>query len=306
MRKRLRSRLTVLAGVIAAMAFAPPAHATFPGANGRIAFARAGDIYTMQPDGHAVRRLTTLADGSSAFFESWSPDGRQIVFTKFFPDVPAQLWVMAADGSAQRPLLAEAGFYELAPRFSPDGKSIVLSRCPVDRPCAIWRMKADGTGLGPLTLFDLEVFDIDPGFSPDGESITFHSFAREGVIAGVYLMAADGSDVRLITPPALGGCCPDWAPDGGRLVFQSHSTGSGPQHAAIWTVKPDGTGLKHLTHPGAQHDFDPSWSPQGNAIAFERLTPDFSSTAVYVMKRNGGGLKKIQDDAELPRWGARP
>lgn len=288
------------------MAFTPSAHATFPGANGRIAFIRGVDIYTMKADGSAVQRLTTLPDGTSAYFQSWSPDGRKIVFTKFFPDLPAQLWVMAADGSAQRPLLAEAGFGELAPRFSPDGRSIVLSRCPVDRQCAIWRMNADGTALRPLTPFDLEVFDIDAGFSPDGESITFGSFAREGVLAGVHLMAADGSDVRLITPPALGACCPDWAPDGGRLAFESHSSGDDPRRAAIWTVKPDGSGLKHLTYPGTQHDFDPSWSPQGTAIAFQRATADFSSSAVYVMKRNGRGLKKVQDDAEFPRWGARP
>jgi Tol biopolymer transport system component len=168
-------------------------------------------------------------------------------------------------------------------------------------------MKADGTNLRPLTPFDPEVFDFHPGFSPDGASVAFSSYAREGVIVGVHVMAADGSGIRLITPPELQACCPDWAPGGGRLAFHSHSNpDADPQHAAIWAVNPDGTRLKRLTRPGAQRDFDPSWSPRGNAIAFQRSSPDSSSAAVYVMKRNGRRLRKIQDDAQLPRWGARP
>jgi hypothetical protein len=40
------------------------------------------DIYTMNPDGSDVRPLTTLTDDNSAFWEHWSPDGKQIVFSE--------------------------------------------------------------------------------------------------------------------------------------------------------------------------------------------------------------------------------
>jgi Tol biopolymer transport system component len=56
-----------------------PAHATFPGKNGRIAFVQGPDIYTMNQDGSNVRQLTALTDGG-AFWVNWSPDGKQIVF----------------------------------------------------------------------------------------------------------------------------------------------------------------------------------------------------------------------------------
>jgi Tol biopolymer transport system component len=100
-----------------------------------------------------------------------------------------------------------------------------------------------------------------------------------------------------------------------------------------------GQGLSRLTNNGddysnGPHDFHPSWSPQGDAIAFERDTPDFSSSGIFIMKPDGGGsakvltlspparanrlqrlhgqkldsrsarrLKQIEDGGALPQWG---
>ncbi len=38
--------------------FAIPAHATFPGKNGRIAFVEAGEIFTMNPEGTNIKQLS--------------------------------------------------------------------------------------------------------------------------------------------------------------------------------------------------------------------------------------------------------
>src|SRR5881397_1892636 len=84
------------------------ANATFPGKNGRIAFVQGPDIFTMNPDGSDVRQLTNLGPDSVAFWQSWSPDGKQIVFVEFRPpDFHGQLWLMNADGSNQHLLLAD-------------------------------------------------------------------------------------------------------------------------------------------------------------------------------------------------------
>jgi Tol biopolymer transport system component len=263
----------------------------------------------MDARGHAVRRLTKLPRSELAFFESWSADGRRIIFTKFFPDsqTPAQLWVMARDGSDEQALLAQSDFANQAGRFSPDGKSVVFARCAPFQPCAIWHMDADGTNLQALTSTDGEVLDFHPRFSPDGASVAFSSFSREGVLSGVWLMGADGSGVRPATPPALRACCPDWSPDGRRLAFRSRSNpDEDPVHAAIWAMNPDGTGLQRLTRPGAGRDFDPSWAPRGNAITFQRASGSSSASSVYVMRADGRRLRHIQDDAQHPSWGARP
>jgi hypothetical protein len=107
-------------------------------------------------------------------------------------------------------------------------------------------------------------------------------------------------------------------------------------------AKTEGNGLRRLTnngdyYPAGPHDFHPSWSPQGDAIVFERDAPDFSSSAIFVMKADGSGptklvslghparpkgrakeiqqqnhhfakrrLKEIEEGGALPQWGVAP
>ena len=85
----------------------------------RIGFTRAGknafDIFTVRPDGTDVRQLTD-APGNDAHC-AWSPDAKYIVFSSsrlgFRDEAPlydvapqpyAELYVMKADGSDQRPI----------------------------------------------------------------------------------------------------------------------------------------------------------------------------------------------------------
>ena len=54
-------------------------------------------------------------------------------------------------------------------------------------------------------------------------------------------------------------------------------------------VNTKGESLVRLTKNGddyfsGPHDFHPSWSPQGDAIVFERDAPDFSSSGIFIVK----------------------
>src|SRR5262249_5624162 len=59
---------------------APPAHATPPGANGKIAFSIFGDIYTVEPDGSGLRQIVRpgAEDGKLDWYPAWSPDGTML------------------------------------------------------------------------------------------------------------------------------------------------------------------------------------------------------------------------------------
>jgi Tol biopolymer transport system component len=91
----------------------------------------------------------------------------------------------------------------------------------------------------------------------------------------------------------------------------------------------DGSNVHYLTHNGtnffnAPHDRNPAFSPDGRFIVFERNAPDFSSSAIYIMKSDGsqtkaiaqlprapqprssrgkGKLRKIEEGGNTPRWG---
>lgn len=266
-----------------------PAHATFPGKNGRIAFVQGPDIFTMNPDGSDARQVTALTDGSFAEVPEWSADGKQIVFQYLqAPDFIGQIWTMNADGTNQHRLYTDNPSYgDYHPSFSPDGKQVVFTRCgPVN--CAIYRLESDGTGLTSLTLFNAnpDTFDVLPRYAPDGLTIAFASYNRRGVLGAIYLMNPDGSGLHRLTPTAIGATTLDWSPDSTKVAVDTHCCN--PQPSTIDITNIDRGGVVEVTHANRKlADFVPSWSPQGDAIVFERHNVDAGTVGIYVTSSNG-------------------
>lgn len=301
--------LAVAAMIAGSVAVTPAAQAAFPGRNGRIVYSSAaGDIYTMRPDGSGVRRLTYVASTEQATQGSWSPDSRHIVYVlrRTTATLAArQVWVMNADGSNKHRLFADSFFSDWGPKYSPDGSQIALNRCRPDfSACPIYRVSSDGRHLTGLTVFRTETDDFWPRYSPDGRQITFASFGRGGVQGAVYVMRADGSRVRRLTPAWLGASTPDWSSDGRRLVFQDRCCVPGGE--SIWRINADGTGLLRLTRSGASHSFTAIWSPAGDKIAFNLWAPDFSSVSLWEMRPDGSGAHLIRRNADPTGWGSAP
>ena len=131
--------------------------------------------------------------------------------------------------------------------------------------------------------------------------------SRRGIICAIYLKI-----LRRRWSAAINACSafsrqPDWSPDGNRIAVASHC--GTPQNEEIWVVDTDGDGLRQLTHNGndyfnGPHDFQPSWSPEGDAIVFVAPSPYkiFSSHAIYMMRFDGTGCRKL---FELPGRPAR-
>ena len=113
-------RKVVFAVLLAALLLPASAHATFPGANGKIAFERAGDIWTMNPDGSGQVNLTNTS--ATEHDPNWSPDGSKIVFK----DGTRGFFVMNADGSGVTDL-GSGPTPDFYPAWSPDGTKIAFS-----------------------------------------------------------------------------------------------------------------------------------------------------------------------------------
>ena len=100
-----------------------------------------------------------------------APSGtHRIVFARVFPQ-PGQigLFVASADGSSERPLLADRNIdYDAV--WSPDGAWIVFTS-EREGSADLFRVKPDGSGLERLT--DSPAYDDQAAFSPDGRNLVF-------------------------------------------------------------------------------------------------------------------------------------
>jgi hypothetical protein len=93
--------------------------AAYPGADGRIAFVRNGNIFTIEPTGIGLRQLTTRghADGPR-----WSPNGQRIAYL-----YRGNLWIMNANGSAKVQITNAAPQYtDGRPTWSPNGRYLAF------------------------------------------------------------------------------------------------------------------------------------------------------------------------------------
>ena len=283
----------------------------------RIAFIKGRDVYVMDEDGSNVQQLTSLGPYKSATLPAWEPDDEEIVFTVTLDDAPAQLWVMHSDGTHQRVLVSDRFLDNTAASFSPDGLTVVFARCLQPQAsgsigeCAIFRVQYDGSGLTAVTEYQSAVRDFSPVYSPDGKTLAFESYKRQGTAGAIYLMDADGSNIRRLTPPDIGAHAPNWSPDGLRIAFSSNCcTG---QNSDVWLIGRDGRGLTRITKSCVQGCDDwgylnsfPSWSPDGGSIAFSQAmaTP---ARGIWVVDSSGAGKHQrlatlVKPDGIQPRW----
>ena len=87
---------------------------------------------------------------AAAALAAEAPSPQKIVFARVFPNVgQVGLYIAAADGSGERPLLSERDL-DYDPVWSPDGQWIVFTS---DRAGSadLYRVKPDGTALERLT-----------------------------------------------------------------------------------------------------------------------------------------------------------
>lgn len=92
---------------------------------------RSFDIYVMNADGSAVRRLTTTRPGRTTESPAWSPDGERllVVSTRDGESMLTgwQLYVMRPDGTSMQQLTHDTVRFAFGhPRWSPDGSSFVF------------------------------------------------------------------------------------------------------------------------------------------------------------------------------------
>jgi Tol biopolymer transport system component len=292
---------------VALLLLAAPAHAAFPGKNGKIAFQRyqspvGNEIYSANLDATGAVDLSN--DNNSDTHESdpaWSPDGTHIAFVRQHDDTgnnsyAVNVWVMNADGSGQHNLTpndpnATTRVDELDPAWSPDGSKIAFIRrdngnpfcCPViPESVDVWTMNADGTNKQNITNTPQGPEESGPAWSPDGTKIAYSRFDASG--RDIYTVNADGSGNGQQLTNTGYNLDPNWSPTGEKIVFDANR---GDNILKLWVMNADGTSQTQITNPPVQPNFGDvkaAWSPAGDKIVFERRD------------QNGSGLATVNPD----------
>jgi len=150
-----------------------------------------------------------------------------------------------------------------------------------------------------IQLTENESGDAVPAWSPDGTEIVFSSTREdpEGIDNDLYVMAADGSDVRKLVGRRDPEFNADWSPDGRRILFQRNDS--------IFSVRSDGTDVQRLTSRRRMLTGLPRWSNDGRRILFQRDSVDTTWMDIYVMRRDGSDKKALisaPGEQQTPSW----
>ena len=229
------------------------------------------ELYLMDADGSNVKRLTHTAEKRTVNeCADWSPDGRRIAFCSS-RDGKGEIYVMDADGSNLRRLTHTPGVDKASanPDWSPDGQQIAFASTRDGKShdwteSEIYVMASDGANVRALTRTPAKG-NWTPRWHPDGKKIIFCSNRgaepeRSEDAYEIYVMHADGSNVRQLTTHERSATRPHWSRDGKKVVYHSARDGNPKdwKDHEIYVMDADGSNVRRLTFNKAI-DGHPAW-----------------------------------------------
>jgi Tol biopolymer transport system component len=245
------------------------------------------------------------------------------------PSMPVELWASRIDGSQQRKLL------ELEPSptqqtftgmsFSKDGQWIAFTRGGgptavkfAKNEADVWKMRSDGSELQNLTP-NTPGFDGYPSFAGDGKQIVFRS-GRNGNL-DLYLMNADGSNVRRLSNDGADDLFPVFSPTANQIAFASNRDNPTSDIFDVYLLDLDVNGapgkVRRITHDEGQHghlqySYDGKWlifaSERGGISDEEPIVPTGQLYGeLYAYRIKDGTMIRLTDnkwEEGVPSWEA--
>jgi Tol biopolymer transport system component len=301
------------------------------------------NIYVIPSFGGAERKVAeTGVSALLRFLDSvaligatpWSPDGKELLFSRVTPPGDTAIWrVNVESGALTQVTFPAAGEQDFTGTWSPDGARIAFNRRQGGRE-TIWTMPTAGGEPSVLVADELPAFD--PAWSGDSQRVVyvspragapnlwekavdsgrlrqittgpgwdlFPTISRTGRLGyglfshqvDLYATPANGQgDPRRLTQHTGESFHPSVSPDGRTVVYQSDRSGNNE----IWKLDLETNLETRLTNNDAA-DVAPDWSPVADEIAF--VSTRGGKPQVWVMDADGRSARLLTD-ATLPGAG---
>jgi hypothetical protein len=292
-------------------------------------------LVSARPDGGGFRVLTHPGAKRFDIDAVVSPDGSRVLFERDLPSGRSVLGMAGAGGGGVHivPVKCADPCAGLAnPGWTTDGGRIVFTRVmgPFDGPggaarsAVLYTARPDGSGMRRLSQRGIDgVYeDYHARFDARGRNLIFLRLRNSDGKTAVFWMRRDGSGVRQLTPWRLAADVPDlslatYGATRDLVVFETFGSSPPPKGSEqdIATVPATCHPLaacigeiRYVTHNGAgpHTSFNPSWSPDGQRIAFtQALFRDGKPPVgdIWTVRPNGHDQRKV---SRSPRFDFRP
>jgi TolB protein len=212
-----------------------------------------------------------------------------------------EIWVMDYDGENQRQV-TQLHTIALTPRWSPDATRIAFTcyqpRATGSAPTAqicVQSMVANRLISWPR----YQGTNSSPAWSPDGSQLMFMSSMLGN--PELFVAEASGGRPKRITFSSGASTSPTYNPKSGQQVAFISDRGGFPQ---LFIMSADGSGPAKVDLPDMGYVIDPSWSPNGQLLAFSWRRPN-GNYDLYAMDITTHALVELtRDEArnERPSW----
>ena len=273
-------------------------------------------VFVLPKEGGKERQISFPPEKTEGDWRvAFSPDGKYLAVIRHSrPPAPLSIHVIPSGGGAPKVLYEQSEWIGTL-AWSADSQSLVVTgnQRGVRK---MWRVYLSDGREEALSDFGENTFY--PAVSKQGGRIAFVRNIADSDLWSTLLTSPRGpasSPTHLLSSTRVEGA-PRFSPDGKKIAFQSFRSGA-PE---IWVSDADGNNGVQLTFLQTLKPDMPSWSPDGQTIAFgdgglshlisatggqpRRLSPDFDAYSGPVWSRDGRSIYywKFGEKAETQIW----
>jgi len=202
------------------------------------------------------------------------------------------LYWMDPDGSNQVKLSDDAVGFGMS--WSPDGRRIAASF----KANGGWNIGLLDVEQGAVTYLTNDAHvNTEPAWSPDGRRIAFAS-DRAGGSLQIYIINADGTDIRALTSGDGEASHPSWSPNGQQIAFQVRHP---EQTAFIQVVDLNGSVVKEIMSSSGSLEW-PTFSPDGNSLVCYEDQLELGSQLTIISLLGESAPLKTLGYGLFPEW----